>query len=442
MRRLNLTLLIAIVLPLCFGHRMMLVSAAETGENTPTDKLSRLGEELEQADPERRCRALDELAEMGDAAQSAVPAMTKALQDDAPEVRGAAAMALGQIAVEPNDVLPKLIALLDDEGVAREYDGSEVGPSRVWHFAAIGAAGYGDKAVPYVIQLLKQDRSQLRMAASLIIIHLGPKAKDALPALTEALRSSDLDTRRPALMNAMLCLGTEAKPAMPLMREYLDDEDFHTQYWACRVLGAIGPEAEVAVPKLVSLLQGGVASVRRNAAIALGKIGPGIGDEALKALIAALKDLSQPVREQAAIALGRLGSFAEPAVPALEDVLKDDSDFAARSRAAEALYRLDPKSPTPFRVLLAQVQGEDEAEVAAHVLGEIGVPLGATDQLTALLEDPKPRSRIYAAWALGLMGKNTERATAVLEAFSDDPEPDYRNEAGVALDEIRARQKK
>jgi HEAT repeat protein len=90
-----------------------------------------------------------------------------------------------------------------------------------------------------------------------------------------------------------------------------------------------------------------------------------------------------------------------------------------------------------LRVLLVQVQGEDEAETAALVLGEIGKQLGAAGALAELLDSPQPRTRIHAAWALGLMGENTERAITVLESFRDDPEPDHRSEAEAALSQIR-----
>lgn len=367
--------------------------------------------------------------------EPALQTLLEQLASDDPDVRAVAAMALGRLAAEPETVLPSLIELFDDRAPAQvEGTGAEV-----WYFAALAAGDYGQAVVPSVIDLLQQDDRQRRTGASLVIMVLGPAAKDALPALTEALQTADLETRRPALMSALLSLGVEAKPAMPLMLEFLDDEDFHTQYWACRVFGAIGPEAQVAVPQLVTLVQRSAASVRRNAAAALGRIGPGIGPDALEALIRALHDPVQPVREQAAIALGRLGDFAQAAVPALEEVLKDESSFAARSRAAEALWRLNPDSPTPLRVLVTQVQGTEEAEVAAVVLGEIGNDLGAAEWLLPLLENPDPRTRIHVAWALGLMGQHTQQALTVLEGFLDDPEPDYRNEAQVALTQIQRR---
>jgi len=72
-------------------------------------------------------------------------------------------------------------------------------------------------------------------------------------------------------------------------------------------------------------------------------------------------------------------------------------------------------------------------------LGEIGNDLGAAESLVPLLEAPETRTRIHVAWALGLMGQHSQQAIAVLESFLDDPEPDYRNEARVALNQIRER---
>jgi HEAT repeat protein len=204
-------------------------------------------------------------------------------------------------------------------------------------------------------------------------------------------------------------------------------------------LGAIGPEAAVAAHQLTTLVEDGVTSVRRNAAAALGKIGPSIGNDAVQTLIGALDDRSQLVREQAVIALGRLGDLAKPAAPAIEEVLKDGSGFAARSKAAETLWRLSPESSTPLRVLLTELQGDDDAETAAHVLGEIGNELGAVEAVGKLLTSPKTYTRLHAAWALGLMGQETERATAVLKQLLDDPEPDYRQAAEVALRDISRR---
>src|SRR5262245_52925217 len=74
------------------------------------------------------------------------------------------------------------------------------------------------------------------------------------------------------------------------------------------------------------------AKVRRQAALALGQIGP-----ESKAVIAgldkALKDTHELVRRQAAESLGRMGGKARTAVPALARLLNDERDFVRQQAA-------------------------------------------------------------------------------------------------------------
>jgi Skp family chaperone for outer membrane proteins len=64
------------------------------------------------------------------------------------------------------------------------------------------------------------------------------------------------------------------------------------------------------------------------------------GDDATAGLVKALQDDNPLVRKRAAIALERLGLQARPAVPALENALKDQ-DTAVRAAVAEALEHID-----------------------------------------------------------------------------------------------------
>jgi HEAT repeat protein len=94
-------------------------------------------------------------------------------------------------------------------------------------------------------------------------------------------------------------------------------------------------------PLITALKKDKDASVRKNAAEALGKIAP---DEnaAVKPLIAALKDKAMSVQIAAANALGLLGADAEEALPALREVqkqVKGDRKKRGLARAAGMAIR-------------------------------------------------------------------------------------------------------
>jgi HEAT repeat protein len=82
------------------------------------------------------------------------------------------------------------------------------------------------------------------------------------------------------------------------------------------VSAAVGRGSNQDVPALITALRNQDKEIRRNAAQALGQIGP-TAKEAVHALITALQDEDPNVRRLAASALGRIGPTAKEAVPAL-----------------------------------------------------------------------------------------------------------------------------
>src|SRR5206468_1023941 len=83
--------------------------------------------------------------------------------------------------------------------------------------------------------------------------------------------------------------GPGAKPALPVLTEALRDmEDPQIQELAAAALGQIGPDAAAAVPDLGKALSCPVAVVRRNCAIALGKMGSA-AEPAVPQMISSLK---------------------------------------------------------------------------------------------------------------------------------------------------------
>ena len=107
----------------------------------------------------------------------------------------------------------------------------------------------------------------------------------AVPALIKLLEENSPETRREA-MYGLMGIGSAAGPAVPALIAMLSSNDFHTQYWSCRALAKIGmPAAEPAIPILISMLTDGVASVRGNAAAALGQLGSQAGRRIVQPLV-------------------------------------------------------------------------------------------------------------------------------------------------------------
>jgi HEAT repeat protein len=86
------------------------------------------------------------------------------------------------------------------------------------------------------------------------------------------------------------------------------------------------------VPALVNDLHNGTTpEVRRESALALGRIGPD-AKEAVPTLIQALRDKDSSVRQAANLALEGMGPAAEAAAPALVAELGDNPVFGLLSR--------------------------------------------------------------------------------------------------------------
>jgi HEAT repeat protein len=187
---------------------------------------------------------------------------------------------------------------------------------------------------------------------------------------------------------------------------------------------------------LIHWLRTGVTSVRRNAAAALGNIGPDAGQPAADALIDALSDPLQPVRQNAVVALGQLKPLAAKAAPVIEKMLQEPAKFAPRATAARTLWQLDPESKKPVEALLRDLVENDEPWVAAEVFGEIKVADETVQQLTALLDSPNVWTKQYAAVALLEIGAELQRAKATLEELARSEHDETRETAAASLEKF------
>jgi len=169
---------------------------------------------------------------------------------------------------------------------------------------------------------------------------------------------------------------------------------------------------------------------------------------------ASLRDGSPDERRDAAIALGRIGANAAPAIVALADAARDEDEPLALN-AAYALATIGAASIPSLIDLMRGNDGENvddprvlvdegqHAEVemaarnAAHALASLGEP--AARALIGLVAGAGPRVRKYVSYALGQIGWEDPTVYDTLEAGARDEDAYVRINAIEALGLMQGR---
>lgn len=269
---------------------------------------------LTTAHPVIRARAADTFAISRD--RSAVPALLDALQGEYFTVRSRAALALGSI---------------------------------------------GDpKAVPTLLLALKDRETEVRIAACHALgVFREPSTFDEV---AEVLLDDPIIDVRQAAARA---LGNTGHPkAIPLLMEAL-----HDSYWwyeresaAGDLLEAIEKMGAEAVDPLIDALQDKEGTVRKFAAILLGRISD---RRAIEPLGMAQYDMHHDVGNASAQALARFGA---PAVGVLSDALSHP-EMWIRLHAVRALGQIRDVQVTPLLLHMLDDPERDVKKVAIEALG-------------------------------------------------------------------------
>lgn len=239
-----------------------------------------------------------------------------------------------------------------------------------------GAAG-----VPILVALLKEktasgkDDPSVRLQAVTLLKELGPEARDAVPALVEALKDDDLHVRTVAAATLEPLAPKEATTeVIPNLMALLPAHDAASAA-AARTLSRFGPEARPAIPALLEMLKAKDARVRLNAARTLGKIKADAVGAVPDLITMALKDEDPKAREHAAEALGDIGPAASEGVPALIEVVMKDKVARVRRDAARSLGQIGPPAALPAVPALKGLLKDEDKEVrefAAKALRLLG----------------------------------------------------------------------
>lgn len=169
-------------------------------------------------------------------------------------------------------------------------------------------------ALPVVIETIEKYRTPEVEVCLLLLTRLGPEARDAVSALIALLGDTSLTKEQ-----TMLRLG------------------------AAMALGAIGPEANSALPALRKTVQNATEQVVRiHAFTAIKRINPD-DKTAIPALLANLSSNNLGVQVTSLTCLGMLGKDAETALPKLNQFRKSQ-DPAIQALAEYAIARIQNDS--------------------------------------------------------------------------------------------------
>jgi HEAT repeat protein len=257
----------------------------------------------------------------------------------------------------------------------------------------------GIKAVPKLVQALKDEDPKVRLAAVTVLAEIGPEARAAIPALVNGFGDSDKGVRDQCVL-ALTRFGAASYPALR---------------------GALKQPGEtVRVMALSTIIELGAPA-----------------KEFLADIVDVLKDPAPAVRAKAASVLGTMANDAKDALPVLAERI-NDSDLKVRLEAIQAVTKVGPSEGTmPALIEALQEDNEDVSRSALTALARIG-PCGpaSVPVLQKASTNPKARVRIYAASALGSMGPNAKAAIPDLQGLLQDTDNEVRKHATEALAKV------
>lgn len=333
------------------------------GESAKEVKLVELTKLLKSPHHAIRLDSVKALGNLREAAETAVPALIKTLDDKSEDVRNAA---IGALTMVGSLAVPTLIEVVDDKErpILVRLGGLRViknlGPKaeaavprlikaldapddgiRQNAINALGSTGPRARAaVPALIKLLEEtdDKFTRSDAAYALekIVSTSAILKEFFPSLIDSLRRSNASVRK-RIIDILGKFPSDGKKISPVLVEFLDDADTDVCSMATMTLISFSPNS---VPHLIRALRDEKVDVRNRAALALAEIGP-TGREAVPSLISLLKDNNEDraVRLNTIRALGKIGSEAKAAIPFLTE-LKENQDEVFHQAVLRALSRI------------------------------------------------------------------------------------------------------
>jgi HEAT repeat protein len=392
---------------------------------------------------ERAC-ARGALRSIGTGSRRELPAMRKLLTHKNPATRVGAAEQVWRISGETDGVLAVLVTALNGKGWASRR--------ALLVLKDMGPAAF-PAAVPALIRIVGEGNGENPNNAALALGAMGPRCKDAAPALNKAFENGTPLMRYSAGL-ALYRITGDSKRLLPMLIQGARHHDGDTRYWAIlglrqvahlldekaafpladvvregegdsresfvalSTLRRMGKRARSATPAMI------VAAVSRNNnryfALEAVRALAGLGEAAVPQLVEALKGNKNRCQCLYLLeALARIGPKARAATSAIEEVLRDGNAHT-RCCAARALFRVTGNAKKVLPLLTAAITEKD-----AHVCTLMPVTVSGLQ--------PAPPVRLEALRGLGKMAPAAARAIPAILRLLKDKDPAIRAEAALAL---------
>ena len=324
------------------------------------------------------------------------------------------------LAAEPPLPLEKLVSQLQSGDTPARRDAS-------YHLLKLGPKAR--EALPALMKALEDQDKQVWSNCVSAIAAIGPEAREAIPVLIDGLdsrkgRGQRGFDRNQALFRSAYALTRIGSQAIPPLIQALNGEDSAQRAGAAKALGGMGPAAKEAIPALVSNLSHSDNDVQRETVDALALIGP----ETKPLVIQSLAGKEPRERSAAALTLAGMGRFAEDAAPAMFEQLGKETDSTVRISLLTSLSKVgaDPKILVPR--LVDALRDSNEAIRHAAINGLLASRTARkpiVESLTQLLRDQSKEMSQRAAYVLGRFGVDAASAVPVLlEMVTKQSPPD------------------
>jgi HEAT repeat protein len=345
-----------------------------------------------------------------------------------PNDRADAAIALGQLDNQLEKAIPPLIeALKDTVHIVRAC-------------AAIALGKYGPKAkeaLGPICMLLNDKEEFVRRDAGLALVKISPDTEQMVRLVMTDLKGQNVDLEFIQRGSEIFGLiGKDPKESVPRLIDALKDKNVTTRQCSALALAMLGPKAKEAVPALIDALKDKDMRVRKVTTAALIQISPSDAKQLVSALIDALKDEDPEVRVWAAQSLGQIGPDAKEAQGPICELLNDKEEIV-RHVAGAALVIISPETRQMVRLMMSDQKGPNVEIIrrSRELAGLMGRnPKGAVPPLIDALKDKNATIRRCSALLLKMLGpKATEAGADLVDALKDD---DVHELAAEALEKM------